>query len=364
MVVSADQARALARRALASLTGLAPSEGAAPLPEDGLGEEPALEALEPGAMSAAERARGGARREGGRQERGRGVGGAGADGGRERDGAPDERDGLHGQVASASAMISASWTIDPSSYFAAKAESAARAAADVREKRAEQVARDTLHSSWQAVRADVARARAARAEAEANDRAVEAGAGALPGGRGDAARRAAGGARLAEQRGGAHRGVRGPGLRAGGGAHRQREASMTTAATEVAGREAARAGRAKATKNPALRWRAMIRVGLRMMVHDKLKMLGTLVGVVFAVLLSNQQAGTFLGLIQKNTMFIDNAGADMWIVPPNTAGAPGGEDDPGGDLQAGARGRPASRGPSRCSSARRRSRSRAARRRP
>jgi putative ABC transport system permease protein len=53
-------------------------------------------------------------------------------------------------------------------------------------------------------------------------------------------------------------------------------------------------------------------------VHDKLKMMGTLVGVVFAVLLSNQQAGTFLGLLKKNTMFIDSAGADVWILPPNT----------------------------------------------
>jgi putative ABC transport system permease protein len=61
----------------------------------------------------------------------------------------------------------------------------------------------------------------------------------------------------------------------------------------------------------------MATVGLRMMVHDKLKMLGTLVGVVFAVLLSNQQAGTFLGLLGKNTMFIENAGADLWILPPN-----------------------------------------------
>jgi putative ABC transport system permease protein len=69
---------------------------------------------------------------------------------------------------------------------------------------------------------------------------------------------------------------------------------------------------------PGLRFRAMARVGLKMMVHDKLKMMGTLMGVFFAVLLSNQQAGTFLGLIHKNTMFIDNAGADVWIVPPNT----------------------------------------------
>jgi putative ABC transport system permease protein len=67
-----------------------------------------------------------------------------------------------------------------------------------------------------------------------------------------------------------------------------------------------------------LRWRAMARVGLNMMVHDKLKMFSTLAGVIFAVLLSNQQAGTFIGLLKKNTMFIDNAGADIWIAPPNT----------------------------------------------
>jgi putative ABC transport system permease protein len=71
-------------------------------------------------------------------------------------------------------------------------------------------------------------------------------------------------------------------------------------------------------KRPLLRWRTMTRIGLRMMVHDKLKMVGTLVGVVFAVLLSNQQAGTFLGLLKKNTMFIENSQADIWMVPPNT----------------------------------------------
>lgn len=90
---------------------------------------------------------------------------------------------------------------------------------------------------------------------------------------------------------------------------------MTIATIEV---RALAAPARKRTKSPALRFRAMARVGLRMMVHDKLKMMGTLMGVFFAVLLSNQQAGTFLGLIHKNTMFIDNAGADVWIVPPNT----------------------------------------------
>jgi putative ABC transport system permease protein len=73
----------------------------------------------------------------------------------------------------------------------------------------------------------------------------------------------------------------------------------------------------KARRSPTLRFRTMARLGLRMMIHDKLKMLGTLVGVVFAVLLSNQQAGTFLGLLHKNNMVIENAGADIWILPPH-----------------------------------------------
>ncbi len=68
------------------------------------------------------------------------------------------------------------------------------------------------------------------------------------------------------------------------------------------------------------RWRAMGRAGVRMMFHDKLKMAGTLVGVVFAVVLSNQQAGTFLGLMYKNTMLIENGGADIWITPRGTEG--------------------------------------------
>lgn len=67
-----------------------------------------------------------------------------------------------------------------------------------------------------------------------------------------------------------------------------------------------------------LRWRTLAGVGVRMMLHDKLKMLGTLAGVVFAVLLSNQQAGTFMGLLYKNVMFVENADADIWIAPPGT----------------------------------------------
>jgi putative ABC transport system permease protein len=75
---------------------------------------------------------------------------------------------------------------------------------------------------------------------------------------------------------------------------------------------------AKAFAPAGIRWRTMIAVAWRMMFHNKLKMAGTLIGVVFAVILSNQQAGTFMGLIKKNTMFVDYSGADLWIVPPST----------------------------------------------
>ena len=67
-----------------------------------------------------------------------------------------------------------------------------------------------------------------------------------------------------------------------------------------------------------LRMRAMARVALRMMFHDKLKLIGTVAGVVFAVLLAVQQLSILFGLLDKNTMFVDHSGADLWIVPPNT----------------------------------------------
>jgi len=62
----------------------------------------------------------------------------------------------------------------------------------------------------------------------------------------------------------------------------------------------------------------MTRLGRRMMFHDGAKLVGTILGVVFAVVLGVQQLSILLGLLQKNTMFVDNAGADVWIVPRGT----------------------------------------------
>lgn len=73
------------------------------------------------------------------------------------------------------------------------------------------------------------------------------------------------------------------------------------------------------------RWRTMAGIGLQMMFHEKLKLAGTLFGVVFAVVLGNFQSGTFLALLGKNRMFVENAKADIWITPPGTRQFQGGK---------------------------------------
>ena len=50
------------------------------------------------------------------------------------------------------------------------------------------------------------------------------------------------------------------------------------------------------------RLRATVSLALRMMLYDKPKLIGTTLGVVFAVVLSAQQLGILFGLLQKNTM--------------------------------------------------------------
>ena len=66
------------------------------------------------------------------------------------------------------------------------------------------------------------------------------------------------------------------------------------------------------------RFRTMGAIGLRMMFHDRLKLAGTLFGVVFAVVLGNFQMGTFLALLFKNRMFVENTPVDIWVAPPGT----------------------------------------------
>jgi putative ABC transport system permease protein len=71
----------------------------------------------------------------------------------------------------------------------------------------------------------------------------------------------------------------------------------------------------------------MARIGVAMLLHDRPKLAGTLLGVVFAVVLASQNAALLVGMLARNTLMVDNAGADVWIMPRGTR-----EFRPGPDL--------------------------------
>lgn len=74
------------------------------------------------------------------------------------------------------------------------------------------------------------------------------------------------------------------------------------------------------------RWRTLGAIGIKMMFFDRLKLAGTLFGVVFAVVLGNFQMGTFLALLSKNRMFVEaQTDVDLWVTPPGTRQFQGGK---------------------------------------
>lgn len=173
VVASAAQASATARRSLDTLSGLAPSEGTVPLPEDNLAPEASAAQLEPGV------------------ERLPSVQAAALDA-RAASKTADAAWGalaptvvataterltnatsFAGRVSFWTVGVTATWTIDASTYFAAKAQSAGRVAADVRAERARRAAKDELWNAAEDVRAQIAKALAARAEALASARAAK-----------------------------------------------------------------------------------------------------------------------------------------------------------------------------------------------
>ncbi len=79
-----------------------------------------------------------------------------------------------------------------------------------------------------------------------------------------------------------------------------------------------------AVKRKSSHWGPMARLGVSMMFHDRAKLAGTLLGVIFATVLMVQQLGTFLGLLYKNTQFVDATETDLWITPPSTESATAG----------------------------------------
>ena len=59
-------------------------------------------------------------------------------------------------------------------------------------------------------------------------------------------------------------------------------------------------------------------VAVRMALHDRMKLAGAVLGVVFATFLGAQQLGIFLGLVYKNTLLADGVEADIWVAPRDT----------------------------------------------
>jgi putative ABC transport system permease protein len=60
------------------------------------------------------------------------------------------------------------------------------------------------------------------------------------------------------------------------------------------------------------------RLASRNLLHDRLRFVATVVGIVFSILLVTVQLGLYLGFGRVVTTMIDHASADLWIMPSGT----------------------------------------------
>src|SRR5438046_8051765 len=60
------------------------------------------------------------------------------------------------------------------------------------------------------------------------------------------------------------------------------------------------------------------RLASRNLLHDRLRFVATVVGIVFSILLVTVQLGLYLGCGRIVTTMIDHASADLWIMTPGT----------------------------------------------
>jgi len=56
----------------------------------------------------------------------------------------------------------------------------------------------------------------------------------------------------------------------------------------------------------------------RNLFHDRIRLIATVVGIVFSIVLVTVQLGVFLSFERMVTTLIDHAQADFWIVPNQT----------------------------------------------
>jgi putative ABC transport system permease protein len=57
-----------------------------------------------------------------------------------------------------------------------------------------------------------------------------------------------------------------------------------------------------------------IRIALRNLMHDRIRLAVTLTGVIFAVVLIAVQSGLFVGFTTATSCVIENTEADVWVA--------------------------------------------------
>jgi putative ABC transport system permease protein len=61
----------------------------------------------------------------------------------------------------------------------------------------------------------------------------------------------------------------------------------------------------------------VVSIAIRNLLHDRIRLVVTLTGIIFAVVLVAVQTGLFLGFTTTTTNVIDNSGADFWVTSRN-----------------------------------------------
>src|SRR6266852_4416652 len=62
----------------------------------------------------------------------------------------------------------------------------------------------------------------------------------------------------------------------------------------------------------------VFKLASRNLLHDRLRLIATVVGIVFSIVLVTVQMGLYLGFGRMVTTMIDHAAADLWIMPVGT----------------------------------------------
>src|SRR5215208_3938688 len=59
-------------------------------------------------------------------------------------------------------------------------------------------------------------------------------------------------------------------------------------------------------------------IAFRNLIHDRLRLIATVIGIVFSIVLVTIQMGLYVSFERMVTVMIDHADADLWIVPRGT----------------------------------------------